>query len=457
MIGLTRPVRAVRRALQRRPFGSLPELFAPWVELPRAFDEGRHRLYFHTRTFGLFLTQVFSADGGCAEVVQSYAAWLAAQQGGRLSPDTGAYCRARARLPEAELRALPGAVARRLEPDAPEPRWCGRRVKVVDGSTVRLADTPANQAAYPQPRSQKPGLGFPLLRVVLAFSLATGAVWAFESSPEAIGERTLFRRLWGALEPEDVLLTDRGFCSYADLYCLSVCGYDALMRQSARRRATRVKRLGPGDWLVTWRKSGPCPDWLHPEQWAQIPHEMVLREVTFTAQCPGFRSQTITLVTTLLDPKAYPLHALSELYLRRWRAELFLRDLKTTLGMEELRGQSPDIVRKELSMYLLAYNLVRALLLEAARAHGQNPLGVSFKSACAAVRQWAPLLAQAAPAQRSALVEAMLHTLARAAVCPRPNRREPRARKRRPKNHPLLTQPRHSYQEIPHRERYRKP
>lgn len=322
-----------------------------------------------------------------------------------------------------------------------------------------MPDTAENQAVYPQSWRQKPGCGFPVMRVVALFSLATGAILAVAKDTLRVAERTLFRRLWSRLDPGDVVLADRGFCGYADFVCLAQRGVDSVMRKNARRSvgATPGRRLGKGDRLVHWHKTGRCPKWLEPDAWKAMADRLTVREIHFVVDIPGFRTRAITVSTTLLDPQAYPTDAFIELYRRRWMAELFLRDIKTTLGMDVLSCKSPDMVHKELLMYLIAYNLVRALMLEASLRHGVPVHRMSFKGTLSTVREWAPILASASRTRRRALVDHLLAILARDPLPHRPNRVEPRARKRRPKNYQLLSKPRHAFKEIKHRNKHKKP
>ena len=322
-----------------------------------------------------------------------------------------------------------------------------------------MPDTPENQAIYPQSSRQRAACGFPVMRVVALFSLATGALLALAKGALGVHERTLFRSLWDRLDRGDVVLADRGFCGYADFYCLAHRGVDCVMRKNARRSvgATPGRRLGKGDRLVRWHKTGRCPKWLDPAAWEAMPDRLTVREIHFVVDIPGFRTQAITVSTTLLDPKAYPTDAFIELYRRRWMAELFLRDIKTTMGMDVLTCQTPDMVHKELLMYLIAYNLVRALMFEASLRHGVPVDRISFKGTLSTVREWAPVLAGASRKRRRELVDHLIAILARDPVPHRPNRVEPRARKRRPKNYQLLSKPRRDFREVMHRNKYRKP
>ena len=405
---------------------------------------------------------MLSADKACREAVRGALAWLALEGNRTASPNTAAYCKARRRLRLRDLQEVRDE-ARRAVQASPRARdlWFGRPVKVADGSALSMPDTPANQRVYPQSPRAKPGCGFPVMRIVGLFSLATGVLLGLAKGALRVHERTLFRTLWDLLEPGDVVLADCGFCGYADFYCLAQRGVDSVMGNHPRRTVglTLVRQLGKGDRLLQWHKTGSCPEWLAPAEWAAMPDRLAVREVHFRIEVRGFRTKAVTLATTLLDPKAYPKGAFAGLYRRRWMAELFLRDIKTTLGMDILRCKTPAMVHREVLIYEIAYNLVRGLMLQAARAAGTAVYRISFKGTLATVRQWAPVLAAASPTprKRKELFEALLRILAADPVPERPHRTEPRARKRRPKNYQLLNKPRHLFKEVQHRNRYRKP
>ncbi len=415
-----------------------------------------------SRTLWLFLAQVLAADGSCAEAVRKALAWRALEGKKPASPKTGAYCKARARLPKEGIEKLHKQLAQTHQTtERLEERWCGRAVKVVDGSGLTMPDTPENQAQYPQTRSQKPGCGFPAMRITALFSLSSGLLLGLAKGSLRIAETTLFRQLWDLLQAGDVLLADRGFCSYADFYFLGLRGVDCVMRNHHRRTVgiQQIKRLGKGDRLIRWIKTKSRPKWLTKEQWQAVPHTLLVRELTITIDIPGFRTDSVIVATTLLDAKQFPKEALAELYYRRWMAELFLRDIKITLGMDVLRCKSPVMVEKELLMHLIGYNLIRILMQKAARERGLCPHRLSFKGANATIRQWAPLLAAAAldDQRHATMTAALLDAIARDTVPLRPNRTEPRAKKRRPKNYQLLTKPRRQFKECPHRSKYTKP
>jgi hypothetical protein len=406
--------------------------------------------------FWLFLSQVFSADRACREALRNFLGQLALK-GRRASARTAGYCKARRRLRQEDLDVALGRLARKIRAvHGPAGLWFGRPVKVVDGSGLSMPDTPDNQALYPQPKGAKPGCSFPVLRAVALFCLGTGVLISLAKGSLRVGERALFRSLWGLLEAGDVILADRGFCGYAEFYFLLGRGIDCVMRNHQRRTVgkTVLKRLGPGDHLILWHKSKPGPLWPDPATWLTLPMTLTLREITFRVAAQGFRTETITVVTTLLDPARFPASAFADLYRRRWQAELFLRDIKTTMGMDILRCKTPDMVHKELAIYLIAYNLLRLTMLEAAQDCKMPFERLSFKGTLATLRQWAPHFAAAGPRARRALWTRLLSYLAADPLPCRPDRVEPRARKRRPKNYQLLNKPRHLFREIHHRNKY---
>ena len=412
-----------------------------------------------SRTFWLFLAQVIAADASCREVLRSFLVWLALEEGKTASPSTGAYCKARNRIPLADIEQMHVQVRGAVEPQACHPHlWCGRRVKVIDGSSVSMPDTPDNQERYPQPNMQKAGCGFPVMRIVAVFSLSTGLLLDLAKDALSVPERTLFRRLWDLFEPGDIVLADTGFCSYADFYLLTQRQTDCVMRNHQRRKVgvRNVKKLGKGDRLILWIKTKVQPKWLNDEQWRAIPDTLLVREITITVNEPGFRSKTLVVATTLRDAKRFPKTAIAELYRRRWAAELYLRDIKTALGMDILRCKAPDNVEKELWMHVIAYNLIRALMAKAADAHRTAPDALSFKGTLSTVRQLAPYIQRASQKQRPKLMGLLLTIIAADKLPSRSNRIEPRAKKRRPKNYQLLTCHRSQFKEQPHRNRYKK-
>ena len=418
-------------------------------------DEGgiwRSIVYTPWLTFWAFFWQVLSPDRSCRSALKRLAAWMGLRGQELDDDDTGPYCKARARLPESALERLMRLVGWDAHRQAPEEwLWCGRRVKVADGSTAIMADTPANQRAYPQLASQQPGLGFPILRFVAIFCLATGSALELAMGKyqgKQTGENALFRSLWDdAFEPDDVALGDRYYCSYFDIAMLKRRGVDSVFRLHQRRPCDfrRGRRLGKEDQVVEWLRP-KRPDWMSEEIYHSIPETMEIRQVRIHVGKPGFRTRVLDLATTLLDPDMYTKLDLGLLYRQRWHAELDLRSIKIVLGMDMLRCKTPEMVRKEIWMTMLGYDVIRALMVAASREHGRDPRRVSFKGALQTLQEFAVGLREGTPEQRRWLWTILLNSIAQDAVGDRPDRFEPRARKRRPKPYPLLTIPRRQAQ-----------
>jgi hypothetical protein len=365
---------------------------------------------------------------------------------------------ARLRLPRERLEQALSATAQAADHRAgPAGQLQGRPVKVVDGSTTQLPDTKKNQKRHPQPSTQKPGCGFPVMKFMVLFSLCSGAVLEVVMDSLRHHDLSLLRQLWGQLKKGDILLGDRAFGEYATLASLPAQGVDVVARLHQARKVDfrKARRLNGNDGLFVWHKGVQQSAILSTTQWALLPAAITVRITRFTAAIRGFRSRRVTLVTTLLDPNLYPAQELAGLYLRRWRIELCLRDLKTTMGLEQLRCKTPAMAEKELLAYLVAHNLIRCVMAEAVACYPVDLERVSFKGTVDALRQYSDSLAQARNRNiRRRLWEDLLLNLARDLVRLRPNRTEPRAVKHRPKPYPLLNQPRRRFVEISHRNRY---
>jgi hypothetical protein len=374
---------------------------------------------------------------------------------GTFDESTSAYCQARGRLPIACLQQAltdsAGAADRLSLQGVPD--WT-RPIKVVDASSVRLPDTAANRKGYPYPSGQRPGCGFPVMQLCGLYSLASGAILKTVQAPWSAHEVRLSKDLWSELQAGDILMGDRPFGAYVLLALLPLRGVDVVSRlhQGRRFRRRNAKRIGPAEWLVTWRKPPKRPDYLAEEEWASVPETITVRIIHVRVQEKGFRTQELWLSTTLLDPIAYPAERIAQLYRRRWDMELCFRDLKTTMGMEELRCRTPAMVHKELLAFLIAHNFMRCLIAQAASAHQVCRTRISFKGAVDAARSFHQAM-RLARSQRHArrLYRRLLEILARDLVPLRPGRYQPRAVKRRPKPYSRLTKPRHLYREIPHR------
>jgi len=411
------------------------------------FGAGRGDVYSVAITLWAFLAQVLSKEKSCRAAVARVIAWLIARGRPPCSAATGAYCKARAKLPERLLRRLGRDAGRRLEDGAPAHwRWRGRRVLLADGTTVLLADTPANQAAYPQMRCQEPGVGFPIVRLVVLLGWATGALVAAALAPyrgKQTGETALLRQLLDELRPGDVLVADRCYCTYWLVALAWLRGADVVFRLHQRRHYDfrRGRRLGRDDHVATWAKPAR-PGWMDEATYAGLPAQLAVRELRLRIDRPGCRVKELVAATTLSDAVVYPAADVTDLYQQRWQAELDLRAIKSSLGMEMLRAQSPAMARKELWAHLLAYNLVRQVMAQAAQRHGRAPRQVSFSGAVQTLNAFRVGLLAASAAELRGLAEALWVAVVSHRVGGRPGRCEPRKVKRRWKTYGLLKKPR---------------
>ena len=425
-------------------------------------DEGpnsRERDFPLRLTFECFLWQLLKPKTACREVVRQVQALRRLCGLAPISEGDSAYIQARLRLPRDRLEKTLRTTAETADRQVgPTPKLQGRPVKVADGSSVQLADTPANQEAYPQHSLQKPGCGFPLMKFVGLFSLCSGAILTVMMGNLHNYDLRLLAGLWDQLKIGDILLGDRAYGEFTTLAALPKLGVDVVARLHHRRKVDFRKakrRLGQNDGLFVWTKSYQQSDVLSAQQWELLPAEITVRIVRFTTCIRGFRNRRVTLVTSLLDAQLYPAEELVALYARRWRLELCLRDLKTTMGMAELRCKSPEMAKKELLAYLVAHNLVRCVMAQAVACHQVELERVSFKGTLDALRQFSDAISRAPNRKlRRDLWEDLLRSIARDLVPLRPNRTEPRAVKRRPKPYPLLNKPRRKFVEISHRSRY---
>jgi hypothetical protein len=392
-----------------------------------------------------FIGQVLDPDHSCRKAlarIQAHRANLGLEL---LSTDTGGYCKARKRLPEGFFsrlcRRLGDALTRKARPDD---LWCGRRVKVVDGSSSSMPDTLANQEEYPQPAGQAEGCGFPMVAFVGVFCLATGALLELTLGRWFLHDLSLFYFVRGAFVFGDVMLADRAFCSYAEIALMRLRGVDTVIRLHQRRKTDfrRGRVLGIEDHIVTWPKPLQCSQGLRRKDYRRLPESLPVREVRYRIETKGYRTRIITLATTLLDAERYPVEALAELYFRRWEIELDFRHIKTTMQMDVLRGHTPGVVRKEIWAHLLTYNLVRTIMWEAAIRQDASPRRISFKGTIQQITAERDLWANPSPLRLCPPLASLLYLVAGQIVPYRPGRSEPRVRKRRPKNYPLMTRPR---------------
>jgi hypothetical protein len=400
----------------------------------------RHCLLDPVAIIHLFLHQVLRGNTAINHLVRI----------GRLSVTGSAYCQARARLPLAVFQELLRRVADRIRPAIDrDGRWLGHRVFVADGSGFSMPDVPELQEHFGQPGNQRPGCGFPVAHLLALFHVGTGLLTEVLTAPLCTHDMSGVARIHPRLRRGDVLLGDRGFCSFAHLALLAARGVHGVFRIHQRQivdfaphraharpgrkgsptglpRSRWLRGLGATDQVVALFKPEERPDWMTAEQYASLPAELVVRESRYRTGRAGFRVRQVTLVTTLVDGELYPLVELAGLYRKRWEAETNLKHLKNTMKMDILRCETVAGVSKELLMFALVYNLVRLVMLEASRRQGIPVDRISFVDAL----RW---LSEARAGD----------ALPKLVVNPdRADRYEPRVKKRRPKQYPLMTKPR---------------
>ena len=399
----------------------------------------RNRLFTPLVTLKVFIFQSLSTDGSCRQAVSHVLSERLLEGETANSIHTGAYCKARDRLPLVPLQHAVEASGTTLHQQA-DPTWLfkGHNLMVTDGSTLIMPDTPENQDVFPQQANQKPGLGFPILRIVVLISLSVGAVVAYATGPyqgKGTGETTLFSQLLSRIANSTLLLADRYYCTWAIIASIQQQDGHILVQNHAQRKPDfRLgQRLGPRDHLVTWKKPKRKPDWISREDYDALPDEILIREFAVGGK---------VYVTTLLAPKSYHEKELAGLYLQRWRVELDLRSIKTHMKMDMLRCKTPDRVQKEIAVHLLAYNLVRASIARAAAIKHKLPRQLSFMTAVQQLNEGLSQLMLFAENRLADIINGLLEAIASIPIGQQKRKPQPRAIKRRPKPYPLLTVPR---------------
>ncbi|MEW6715770.1 MAG: IS4 family transposase [Nitrospirota bacterium] len=445
-----------------KQIGEVFETFIPHALLKPERDGAmsRRRLFSKENTFWAFFSQVLDADGGCKEVIRKLQSYASIKGVKVPSSSTASYCAARKKLDEQMLSDILEHTAERLEEIPVTGLMNNRRVIVVDGTGVSMPDTLPNQEVWPQTSSQKLGCGFPMARICACFSLKSGALLSYALGNKKNHEIPLFRQQWNTFKRGDIILGDKAFCSYFDIANLKEQGVDSVVtfaRRAPVSAASSLKKFGPNDLLITWKRPVYNTNLSYSiDAWAKLPEELILRQIKVAVTYPGFRAQKFYIVTTLLDAVRYPAEELAGLYFKRWDVELFFRDIKTTMGMDILRCQTPEMIRKEILMHFIAYNCIRRLMCEAAKEVHLTVRVVSFKGSVQALRNWEPHLNQAkiSRTERFRLISDLYEAMTNTPIKQRPGRSEPRCLKRRKKNYQLMTSPRHEMKEIPHRNRY---
>jgi len=407
-----------------------PELLSVVEE---QLPEHRERLYPPTTTLSLFLTQCMNSDSSCQNTVNSHTVERVFNGLRPCSTQTGGYCRARQRLPLDMIMNLAKQTGNMVNRQLPTAwKWHNRNVKLVDGTTITMPDTTENQQVYPQQRTQKPGLGFPIARMVAVICLSSGVV--LDAAMSAIrgkgaGEHALFRKLLNCFESGDIVLADRYYCSYFLISTLLEKGIDVVFQQHGVRKTDfrKGKQLSVRDHVVSWEKPKVIPNWMTREEYNMFPDTLSLRET---------KTNKKVIVTSLLCDKKTPKKELSKLYYQRWNVELDLRNIKTTLGMEVLSCKTPEMNLKEMWAYFLAYNLIRLIMAEAAIQTDIKPREISFKHSLQLWLMWTR------QTQGHNDMQILFTLIAQQKIGNRPGRTEPRAVKRRPKPFSLLMIPR---------------
>ena len=462
-------MRAVRERLAKaKDLHSLESLARAWLPMEALHELAslpRKRLRWLplTLVFWACLNMVFHPGSSCRESQRSIQAWWKRRQRNWRNPCSSAFCAARARLPLSWLRSLWWRAADQLATAAPTLPGChGRRVLVVDGTSVTAPDTHDNQREWPQPGSQKPGCGFPLISIVGIFCLGSGALLRAAHGKWKTSEARLFALLRRTLRRGDIVVADRGFWSFANLAFLPMRGADMVVRG---RYADRVdwrkgQRLGKDDRLILMKRPADkdASRVMSPRLWGRLPQNITVRQIRARSIRPGFRTQDLLLITTLLDPVLWPVATLVALYERRWRVELYFDDIKTTMQAARMRCLTPTMVRRELLLHAIAYNLVRRIMLQSAWQEGAPLDQISFKGTLDTMRHWQhTIAAQRGAGAREDALEEMLILCAADLLPLRPGRSEPRVLKRRPKPYQSLTRPRHLMRVSPSRDNKGKP
>jgi Transposase DDE domain len=406
----------------------------------------RNSIYTPVVTIWAWLSQVLDTDKSLRNTVGRVLLWLGESNAELPSVDTGAYAKARQRLPSSVLEEILAESAKQLQKlIPPENYWCGHQLKAFDGTTVSMEDTAANQMIYPQPDTQKLGCGFPLVRLVAWFCIVTGAVISVAIAPYLTSEWELSRLMYKLLNPGDLVVADSAYGTYVDLALIKENLAHAVFHKHHARNIDFSQGiiLGKRDHIITWQKPKKCPNSMPEEDFIALPDSIEVREVEISIEQKGFRAKKIILVTTLLDPKRYTKSKLAELYRLRWSStEVNFKHIKTTLAMEKIAAKTPDMVRKDIIMHLIAYNLLRAVMIEAVVSTDLSPLRLSLQGTRQHFNHFKASVSNACTTEIKRLYKVMLSIIYCEWIPLRPGRAEPRVIKRRPKSFPRMQQPR---------------
>lgn len=429
------------------------ERFLPATEVRKVCEKFglrfRERIYSPVITMWMFLGQTLSPDHSCRDAVHRLNAWRTSHGKKKADSNTTSYCEARQRLPEEVVQELAVRSGQKCQDKAAQRwRWKGHDVKVVDGTTLTMPDTIENQKEYPQQRGQKKGCGFPIMRCVMLFCLSTGAALEIAMGRyrgKLTGENSLLQSINHMLLPGDIVLADRYYASFGNIHQATKGGYHVVMRAHHKRKIDfrRGHKLGSYDQIVVYHRPPRRPIWMSISEYEQCEDFISVRHVRYDVKQKGFRVKRIILATTLLDPVKYSVEELAELYCRRWQVELDIRSLKTHMQMEHLRCQSPSMVRKEVYAHMIAYNLIRDLIVHTSIIYKTSPSHLSHKNAVQALNAFADKL-KPGNDQLKAMEAALYESIMEHTVGDRKPRVHPREIKRRPKTYKLMQKPRHA-------------
>lgn len=440
--------------LQAEPEQSLVfERFLPAAEINQVCrDLGysfRDRIYNPVVTLWMFLGQTLSSDHSCCDAVVRLNAWRVQHSKAKVDTNTTAYCEARQRLPESVVAELSRRSGRKCQETAGGNwRWKGRVVKLADGTTMTMPDTIENQEEYPQQRGQKKGCGFPIVRCVMLFCLATGAALEIAMAPyrgKKTGENSLLQKIIHSVFPGEILVADRYYATFANIHRAYRKGYDVVMQVHHKRNVDFRKgyKQGSCDQIVVYHKPARRSVWMSGEAFDDFDKIVLVRHLRYSVKRKGFRNRHIILATTLLDASVYSIEDLAGLYAQRWQVELDIRSLKTHMQMEHLRCKSPAMVRKEIYTHMISYNLIRDLVVRTALRHDTSPKNLSHTAAVQSLNAFSEKL-QASSNRIEQLEKALLKSISEHPVGDRKPRVHPREIKRRPKPYPTMKRPRHA-------------
>ncbi len=414
----------------------------------------RLRLFSKSNTFWTFFSQVLDVDGGCKEAIKKLQSHMVGKLKKIPSSSSSAYCQARSNMDSESLDKIFNHTTQLTNKAE---KWKSHRVVVVDGTGLSMPDTPANQELYPQQKTQKVGCGFPSARALACFCLFTGTLLSYRLGNKKSHELLLLRDQLKTFSVGDILLADKMFCTFYDIYQLQQSQVDSVITLAKRKPKTSknaLKVLGKDDLLVQWDKPVYTKFTRYSKQdYDKLPEKFTLRQIKVTVKNEGFRVTSFYIITTLLDAQKYTAKEIADLYYQRWDVELFFRDIKTTMGMDVLRCKTPAMVHKEIIMHFIAYNCIRSLMIEAAKQAKVKPRLISFKATLQALRNWQTIINLTGNNVHEIrrLRQTLIDTISKSVLYQQLGRSEPRCLKRRPKPYQLMTQKRSIMRELSHR------